>query len=612
MMDRKICRRSFLKAAGLAAVTARLSGCGKPASSGSAASSSQPASAQSHEPLTIITAKRDYTAFLELLHATYPEINVQFEPYRGLNTSAYLHKQLQTGCMPDIYTTTYPWSSEEQAEHLIDLSQYGVTDSYSPMQMAQTDVDGASYLLPYDFTIQCLSYNKTLFRRQGWAVPQSFAELQALIPTLQAAGVTPAVCLLNLPGLGFQYFCNVADTVFLNTLEGRQWQQDFLAGDASAASDPNLQGCADLFQDWIDAGLINLNYPDAATAEINETFRQGNTAFYIGSLGRFTQNEDGSGDQYGLLPWLSPDGSANAYILQVARYYGLNKQLEEPGNEQKLEDALHFLEVLSTPEGFASLADSTADLCALSSFTLPESSPYHHALGEINNGHLAPFLYAGWEEQAVDFGNAVRSWAGGQITGPEALAVMDATQQQQLANGSPAYGEVSEALSTAQAAQLVGQMYLDKTDVDAALISYNVWKKNVDALHENVNGVNGRLLPGPLTEQDIVVFLPTGWYRTIPAVTLTGAQLRELASSGYDQNQDGNPYPYIFLMRNGRQLDDNARYLVAYAGLEEAIAAANPNHDTGVVGLEAAKEYFRALGTISSAALDASLLVSDT
>lgn len=610
-MAYKISRRAFLKAVGLTAA-AGLTGCGKVSPASSSASSGSAESAE-HEPLTIITAKRDYTAFLDLLHASYPEINLQFEAYRGQNTSAYLKKQLETGCMPDIYTTTYAWDGALQAEHLIDLAKYPVTDAYSFMQMAQTDVDGASYLIPYDFTIQCLGYNRSLFERQGWSVPQSFAQLQELLPAIRAAGVTPAVCLLDLPGLGFQYFCSVADTVFLNTLEGRQWQQDFLAGKASAAANADLLGCADLFQDWIDTGMLNMDTPDDGPTLANKKFREGNAAFYVGTLNRYTQNTDGTGDQYALLPWLSPDGSTNAYVLQVGHYYGLSKQLEEPGKEQKLEDALHVLEVLSSPEGFASVTDSNPVLLsALSGYSVPESSPYHHVLDEINSGHLAPFLYAGWEDHTVDFGNAVRRWVAGEITGPEALAVMDATQQQILAEGSLAYGEVTEVLDTAQTAQLVGQMYLDKTGADAALISYNVWKEGVKATEENLEGVNGRMLPGSLTEADITSFLPTGWYDTIPAAAMTGARLKELAAAGYDPNHNGDPYPYLLLTRDGSIPSDTTGYRVAYAGLDADAAADASPCDTGVVGLDAAKEYFAALGFVSSASLDAALLVPNT
>ena len=610
-MTPKISRRSFLKAAGITAFAAAsgLTGCGKAAVS-SSASSSQPSAAQPHEPLTILTARRDYTTFLELLHTSYPEINVQFEPYHGQNTSAYMLKQLESGCVPDIYTSTYAWDGSLQAEHLIDLSQYSVTDRYSPVQMEQTDVDGATYLLPYDFTIHCLGYNKTLFEHHDWAVPGSFAELQALIPQIRAAGVVPAACQFDLPGFGFQYFCNVADTVFLNTLEGRQWQQDFLAGNATASE--GLAGCADLFQQWIDAGLVNMDSPNYASPQANELFRGGNSAFFLGSLNRYTQNADGTGDQYGILPYLSPDGTTNTYILQVSHYYGLSKQLEQPGNEQKLEDALHFLEVLSTPEGYACIAgENSLLLCALNDFTPPEGSPYRSALAEINNGHLAPFLYAGWEDQSVNFGNAVRSWVNGKITGAEALAVMDATQQQVLASGSVTYGEVTEALDTPQTAQLTGQMYLAQTDADAALISYNVWKPGVSPLYENIAGVNGRLLPGGLTEANLVSFLPTGWYDCIPTVLLTGAQLKQLAAYGYDQNRNDDPYPYLLLTRSGRVPEDDVLYRVAYAGLDSTVRSESSPQSTNVVGLDAAKEYFSALGTISSAALDDHLLISN-
>mgnify|MGYP002517980392 CR=1 FL=1 len=597
---KKIPRRSFLQASGVLAA-ASLAGCrpaGTPSDSASFISSSEAAvDGAIHEPITILTAKRDYAALLELVHQKYPEINVQFEPYRGQNTTTYMQKQLTTGYMPDIYTATYAFSKEAQAAHLVDLSKYSITDLYAPAQMAQVDVDGASYLLPYDYIILSLGYNKSIFERNGWTVPKSFAELQALLPAIRAAGVTPAVCQLDLPGFGFQYFCNISDTIFLNTLEGRCWQQNFLCGDADSSA---LRESAAFVQQWIDDGLLNLDHPTFQANDCNALFRQGNAAFYLGSLGRYTQNEDGTGDQYGVLPYLSPDGTSNAYILQVNRYYGLNKQLEEPGNEQKLEDALHFLEVLSTPEGYSAvIGENAAILCALRDFIPPETSPYHDALQEINSGHLAPLIYSGWDDYVVNFGNAIRSWVNGKMTGTDALAALDRTQQDVLAAGTPTYANVTETLDTPQAAQLIGQVYISKAGVDAALISYNVWKPGVPASKENPRGVSGKLLPGALTESDIVTILPTGWYGTIPTVTLTGARIQEISTSGYDWNQDDDPYPYVLVTRPGLTLDPTLSYTVAYAGMEDAIVDASDAQDTGIVGLTAAKTYFQQTGSIS-------------
>lgn len=77
---------------------------------------------QAHEPITIIDANRDYTKLIELVHETYPEINIEIEAYKGRNMSAYMKKQIVTGSMPDIYCTTQLWDDELQKEHLVDLS----------------------------------------------------------------------------------------------------------------------------------------------------------------------------------------------------------------------------------------------------------------------------------------------------------------------------------------------------------------------------------------------------------------------------------------------------------------------------------------------------------
>lgn len=77
---------------------------------------------QAHEPITIIDANRDYTKLIELVHETYPEINIEIEAYKGRNMSAYMKKQIVTGSMPDIYCTTQLWDGELQKEHLVDLS----------------------------------------------------------------------------------------------------------------------------------------------------------------------------------------------------------------------------------------------------------------------------------------------------------------------------------------------------------------------------------------------------------------------------------------------------------------------------------------------------------
>ena len=563
---------------------------------------------QAHEPITIIDANRDYTKLIELVHETYPEINIEIEAYKGRNMSAYMKKQIVTGSMPDIYCTTQLWDGELQKEHLVDLSQYEVTERYNQVRLNEYDVDGGIYLLPYDYNILGIGCNKSLLERSGLTVPTSFAQLRdETIPALKAAGIEVADCLMNLPGSAFQYFMQVGSAGFINTLDGRAWQKAFIAGEATAAD--GLTEAVSQFQQWIDCGMMNINHGTIEARELMAHFMEGNTAFYVGGFARFSQNDDGSGDQYVLIPYFSEDGSQNAYISQIARSYGLSKELEKPGNEQKLEDALHVLEIMSTNEGYASLInDVSTTMCTIKDFKLPEDSPYTEAVKLINEGYTAPLIYGGWEDYLAPFGDTIREWVAGDITGEDALNVLDDLQQKKLAHGSTIYTTVTEELTTEQAAQLCGQMFMEATGADAALISYNIYQPEVLSNLEDGYGANGRILIGDMTEEDITIFLPTGWYDTIQTICKTGAEIKQMAKDGCDLRSNGYPYPYVFMTKDGKPLEDDKEYTAVICGYEKAKAEELDLQDTGIVGLKAAEAYLDHVDELSSRTLDESLV----
>lgn len=615
---KKISRRSFLHASGAAAAMAALTACGGSAGSSAGSAPASPAASDTaagsvHEPITIMDGNRDYTKLIELVHQTYPEINVEIIPYKGRNISAYCKRQLACGThtFPDIYCTTQVWSDDLLADNLIDLSQYPVSERYNPVRLNELDVDGATYLLPYDFQIQGIYYNKSLLERLGLAVPTSFAQLRdETIPQLRAAGMNVSDCLVNLPGSSFQFFFSVASAGFLNNRKGREWQRDFLAGTDTAANESLLR-CVDYFQEWIDTGLINKNLGAVEAREVHSHFAEGNTAFAFGSvISDFSQNEDGTGDQYGLLPYFSEDGSQNVYTTSNSRCYGLNKKLEEPGNEQKLEDALHILDVLSTNEGCSAvITDMSTVMCSIRDFALPDGSNYYEALTEINAGHGAPLIYNGWEDYLVPFGNAVSSWISGECTGADALDVLDATQAEVLAHGTTYYTNVTEELDTEQAAILCGQMFLAAAkEADAALISYNVYHPEVLSNMENGYGANGHILPGELSAEDITSFLPTGWYETLQTSVRTGAQIKQMAADGCDLRGNGYPYPYVLMTRDGKELDDSTEYTVILCGIPKDMKDELDLQDTGIVGLDAAKEFLSGVEELSSKTLDTSMV----
>ena len=568
--------------------------------------------AAEHEAITIMDAQRDYSALIELVNEKYPEINIEVVPYRGRNMSAYMKQQLETGRMPDIYSSTQAWDGDIQKEHLVDLSNYAVTELYSPARLDEYAVDGGVYLLPFDYTINGIGYNRTLFEKYDIAVPTSFEQLKnETIPALLEHGITISDCLLDLPGTSFQYFFNILSSDFINTLEGREWRNAFsdVESDVFASDNEKLISNANYFQQWIDCGMLNANIGRVGSSELLEDFTKGNTAFFMGTIVRFSQNDDGTGDQYGVMPYLSQDGSQNTYITQPGRLYGLNKELEEPGNEQKLEDALHVLEVLSSNEGYQAIHGTNyTNMCSIRDFELGEDSPYAEALESISKGHSMSMIYAGFEDYLVPFGEATYDWIAGNSKLEDAIAVLDEIKHSKKENGTKYYAVVTEELDTVQAAQLSGQMFLDATGADAALISYNVYSPDVPAIKENSLGANGRILKGNMSEENITIFLPTGWYDTLETAELTGSRIKKMAAEGCDPRETGFYYPYVFLTADGQELKDEETYTVVLCGYNTAEKSTLGLTDTGIVGLDAAKEYLLKAGEVSSEILDDSLV----
>ncbi len=590
-----------LLACALAVALALVAGC-----------SSSSSTTGEHEPITIMDAQRDYGALIELVHEKYPEINIEVIPYRGRNMSAYTKQQLETGIMPDIYSSTQAWDGEYQEQNLVDLSRYDVANLYNDARISQYSVNDSLYLLPYDYQIQGITCNKTLLENNGIAIPTSFKQLrEETIPALEAAGIEICDTLLDLPGTSFQYFFNISSSEFMNTSEGRDWRDSFTdtRSDTFATGNEGVQASVDYVQQWIDCGMLNADLLRSSSSELENHFHEGNTAFYIGSLVNFAQNKDGTGDQYQLLPYLSEDGTQNTYVVSTSRMYGLNKELENKGNEQKLEDALHVLEVMSTMEGYNAICGTTSTyMCSIKDFTVEEGTFYDEPLQAISKGHSMNMLYVGWENYLVPFGEAVYDWLKGESTGEQAIATLDDTKRSVQSQGVTYYATVTEELDTVQAAQLSGQMFMDATGADAALISYNEYDPNVKAIQENGYGANGHILPGNLTEETITIFLPTGWYDKISTVQVTGAEAKAMAAKGTDVRGTGHYYPYVFMTKDGNALDDNTTYTVVVCGYNKDDNDGKEATETSIVGLDAAKEYLLKVKEVSSKTLDDSLV----
>lgn len=577
-------------------VLALLTGCG----SKETQTAEETKQKEEHETITMQSPFRNATPFLELVKEKYPEINLEIIPYSGKNMTTYVTAELKAGDMPDIYTTSiYMPGLEDLSDRLIDLSGYSFTNNFAESRLRDVEDNDAIYLLPTYYTCIGITYNKTLLEQNGWELPTTFAEMEELAPKVEEAGYRFAIAQISLPGYGFQYFCNILDTNFLNTIEGRTWQRNYLNGTANVKDSPQMMEALSILEKWKNLGLLSGDgdwNDDSVTKSI---MAEGNTLFMLGSNNAFKEGE--SECEFGLMPYLSEDGTQNALILNVSRYVGLNKHLEDKGNEQKLEDAVHVMEVMSTVEGLSAMNVGFEDnsLLPLKDYVIPENNYYKANEKEINQGFTAPFIYSGWDNLVVPIGNIVLEYMKGNATIEDIADALDENQVLLSDNSSVVYTTVSEKLDTDECARLVGICFGKASGADMALISKNKWYPVYEGNYDlNSDGVSGALFPLPVTDQEITSILPTGWRGNIKTVTLTGKRIKELAEKGY-QRAEEYLFPYELVTPENMTIDDDTTYTVAICGVTDEVAEEGNLTDTGILGLTAAQEYFSQFETLS-------------
>ena len=532
------------------------------------------------------------------MHSVYPEVNMEVVPYSGDNTTTCLQNMFAAGDLPDVCTLTYyDPRIDLVSDKLLDLSGYDFTDNYVESRLQDVFDNGAIYLLPSTYNCYGITYNKTLLQKYGWELPNSFAELEALAAKAKEVGVDLCLPQIQYPGYGFQYLCNIADADFLGTLDGKLWQKDYLSGKANVSNTPGMMQAMAYVQKWKDIGMLN-DSGDALDDNVTrQRMTEGNTLFLMGGASGIVE-ADGNANKFGLMPFLSEDGTQNVFVLNVNRFYGLNKKLEQ--DPQKLEDALKVMRVLSTVAGTSALQPATALKSSLLPFkgAKADGTYYADVANALNAGNTVPYIYSGWENTVVTTGNKMLDFIKGNATMEDVIRQLDEDQDSVVNNTPDTITTVTEELSQQDCAMLVGRCFAQATGSDLALVSLSTWIPG-NPTNQNHHGVAAKLYAKGITDYDLSVILPTGWNRTIQTVALTGQQINDLLASGYDAYGNGKGYPYVLV--SPVQPEAGKTYQVAICGVSDRLAAEATVTDSGVVGMDAAKAFFGAYTTISRA-----------
>ena len=283
-------------------------------------------------------------------------------------------------------------------------------------------------------------------------------------------------------------------------------------------------------------------------------------------------------------------------------YIGISRRLTEPGNEEKLQQAVQLLSLLYSPEGQETFLteETPCVLSVLESDVLSPDALVYDAQRAMREGRAFPMTYAGWEGILPDVGQAFKDWFRGEGTmdGPACIERMDVLQRDYLSlAGTMDFCQAEADFTLKETGALLGKALGQAADADAVLVPVGTFYQEGAALR---SCVTGRLYQGGINAEIVSTILPaySGEYAAAEA---TGAEIKALAQAGFDAAGDGKGFPYVLVTRGNRELEDDAVYRVALlvGGYTEETAE-RLHIDTEECQLQAAlRTYLTEQGTVS-------------
>lgn len=544
------------------------------------------------DALTVVSFNKLITEeFVETFCSKYPDIKLEMTSYGGMNGTGFAIHSLENGDIPDIYISTQNYGKELQEKYLLDLSNYDFVNNYSSVLLDSMDVNGSIYLLPSGYQLTGIYYNRTILEENGWEVPKSFEELVALSQEIEAAGYKTMGHGMSLDGYPFNYFFNIGNTVYFGTPEGTEWKEKFLKGEETASENSQLRKTAEYFNRWVEHGFITTEHMDV------QDFYEGKCVFFMClGLNKYESTvENGKIFEFGNMPWLSEDGSNNMLTRTVSRYIGINKSLAEHGNEQKLEDALEFMDYISTAEGQrAFMTNSTQYMPSLNEGSIPQDSPYLEIEEFVNKGRTVPLVYVGWEKLLIPIAQEIKELIKGNIDVDTMLEGFDKINYDTLTGSSEdIFAVAEETLTIEKTAELVAIAEGKAADADCAMISLNEYHGNDNC---NEQGIAWYIYKGSIDTDHINMFRPRS--SAISVLQLAGEEIKEMQKAGFDQDENGNPYDYLLFTKNNKELEADSVYRLAISSGELPKNLISDAREIQMPLAEAIKIYLKELDTV--------------
>ncbi len=558
--------------------------------------------------LHLLEVNNDYFRnFTKAVKSSVPDMPLNIEYYSGSNPTGYIQQKLAGSEPPGIVYFSSTPSAEFQKEYLLDLSGYDFLKNYNLSLVNQRDVDGALYLLPANYSIICMLYNKTLFEEHGWEVPATHSELVSLCRQIreEEPELIPITHPGSMAGTYWRMIGEIAQCGFLSTQDGMLWQEKFVAGEASF--EEGFGDTIDKLQELIDAGAFDIADKEAKNNDVTDNLlnRRAAMSFTIGGFPYLVTNLRDCRDEIGGIPYLG-DTPEQQFLNVSVNNVGISKKLSEPGNEKRLEAVLKVMEYLSTGEGQNAMHVAVTDVSPLAgSVPSDEFPPYKDVWDVFSSGSVAPYILEGYEDIWVEAGTFVKDalFTGGSLDGLSGK--MDELHKLSLGEGSvPDHvATVPEDLTHPQTVQLMADLLLHAGG-DVAVVSDGGAKDGVP----NTGGVSGRLFAGELDHDSYSTCIPGNSGQNLVRLTLTGEELFRLLENGRTMTYEEKSAVFDYywsgmdakmkngkivsaVLSDGRTVEKDGRYQVIFSAEDYDAEAYPVGEDTGIVIKEAYLEF---------------------
>ena len=301
-------------------------------------------------------AQETFAQIIEEFHEEYPYINVEQEIVTN-DPASVLKSRVATDEIPDILQGSLDTMDIAQGGYIVDLTGDSYLDNINDAALAAdsfTDSEGHTWAMPIDGSCEGIFYNKEIFSKYNLNVPTTIEELDNVIATLEANGVTPFA-------LGFKDSWTIKPVTLVAAcpaIYGKDisWDAQRTAGTASFQ---DTEGWTTVFE------LLKKVYEHGNTKTAFDTdyngacgmIASGEAAMMIQGLWALEPIRAINADiDLGMMAMPVSDSSADAKLFQFPDF-----GLSISSHSKHIEESKLFLEFLTRPE-IAELWCNTAKL----------------------------------------------------------------------------------------------------------------------------------------------------------------------------------------------------------------------------------------------------------